>query len=688
MKQLSHRAIIFALIIVVLSLAFSCGKEQPFLKHSESSCEKIALLTKSDLYNPGIQLTNPYSLEIMQEASDSICNRLNIPNLTLVPSHVYLRFLPADSTEYKSLIQAGYELFDYPLDYYFYNDGYSYHEDDLQDDQMTWQYTCIDIGESIPNVYYEVLDSCLIPVDRPSRGEVTLEALSDIKKQNKDQFNDCFELLLEELACEIANARDNMTTVKLDQIKTRSASNPQGYVTLQKNSISTEPLKGVTVKVWYFVKIAEAYTDANGHYYISKKYSQNPHYAVRFKNQKGFTIFDSLIDMTPANYRISGYHSNSGYNILFTTSNEEWLSAVVNNCAYDYYTMCQSDGRQAPPSNLKIATLQGSGLQGSGAPMLYHMGYQNIYQYTMTEIMHLMLDSVTSTITSAFAGIMKYFLPDIVIQSYSTYDKIASSVYHELSHASHYAMSGQNIWSYLIAETIRNSIPENNGYGDGTNNDLRQKVGELAEAWAFANQSLYGYKMGTGDNFNIDSLWFKPTILAIKQMVTDSLLTEVQILSKMTPTTYSVDDLYNKLATSFSTKKARITDCFASRGALTAQTNWHIINATGQSMSLVTEKNGITSTQIASSGDTLFFTSLPYETALFNDVYPYYYPSTIGILVNSSPVYVQYHGTIYKPMTRPFFDAAQWTSNTLYNNVGNTTIKHYYYTIAPTDIVP
>ncbi|MBO4455729.1 MAG: hypothetical protein J5759_04715 [Bacteroidales bacterium] len=670
--------------VAFLSLVFSCTKEHLVASDKETRQEALDLFTKGDTHNPGIQLVNPYSLEIMQEASDSLCNVLSMPHLQIEPTHVYLRFLPADSTEYNSLLQYGYELFDYPLDYLFYNDGHSYHDDDLDEDQMTWQYACIEIDTSIPQVYYEVLDTCVIPL-APFRGESSLETLASNKNNNSDIFNQQFDSMMEALACEIANSRNGMSSKKLEQIRAGLACHPQGYVWVKINNVA-RPLKGVTIKTWHFVKTSETYTDENGYYYIPKTYSQNLNYAVRFENQKGFQIYNFVIDLTPSCYRLCDSYPSMGHNITIQSNNEQWLSAVVNNITYDYYTMCQEDGRQAPPNDLKITTLTTPSYQGSGASMLHHLGYQNLSQYSTTEIMSLILDAVPSAIISTYSGIMKYLLPDIVVQNQPTYDKIVSKTYHELSHASHYASSGQNVWNILIAETLRNSCPDN-GYGDGTNNDLMQNVGELSEAWAYANQALHGDRLQLSYSPPISVLWFKPSIFAIQNMVQDTVLTEANFLSCMTPTTQSVDELYNKLVTAYPSKKALITDRFASHGALTSQTNWYVVNNTSQTVYAGFLKNGKSWGENIAPADTCFFTSIPYVTTNFNNAFPDYYPSVFGMSINGTPIYIQYNGTVYKPLNRPFFNASQWSSSTFTTTVGNTTIRNYYFTLSPSDII-
>ena len=134
-------------------------------------------------------------------------------------------------------------------------------------------------------------------------------------------------------------------------------------------------------------------------------------------------------------------------------------------------------------------------------------------------------------------------------------------------------------------------------------------------------------------------------------------------------------------------KKALITDCFASQGALTSQTNWYVVNNTGQPVFAGFMKNGKSSSQIIPPADTCLFTSLPYETSDFSNAIPDYYPTLFGMSINGTVIYLQYNGRVYKSLSRPFFNSAQWSSSTYSTQVGNTTIKKYYFTLSPSDII-
>ncbi len=88
------------LLALILSLS-SCTHD--FLSSEENSVNEEEMETKSGSTNMepvsgiivlGERMTNPYSIEIMQEAADSL---LPEGAATLAVTDLYVRFLPADS---------------------------------------------------------------------------------------------------------------------------------------------------------------------------------------------------------------------------------------------------------------------------------------------------------------------------------------------------------------------------------------------------------------------------------------------------------------------------------------------------------------------------------------------------------------------------------------------------------------
>nr|MDA3882183.1 hypothetical protein [Bacteroidales bacterium] len=157
---------ICACVVLVSSLLFqNCQKEDMAQNtHSvqqENSEGKIIL---------GKKLENPYSLENMKKAYESLQSKDQLKSVTvdeevIEPTHFYVRFLPEDSLQLHKLRSDSLELFDYPLDYAIEQEGYYYHDSSIPEDQITWQYTAVPVQYEFPNVKYEIIEPCFIPDD-------------------------------------------------------------------------------------------------------------------------------------------------------------------------------------------------------------------------------------------------------------------------------------------------------------------------------------------------------------------------------------------------------------------------------------------------------------------------------------------------------------------------------------------
>lgn len=633
----------------------------------------------------GRKLNNPYQLRNMQLACDSICKLRNLPTIVLVPTDLYVRFLPTDSTEFNALQALGTELFNFPLDYEILGDATEYRDSSLLESQMTWQYTTIPIGITLPDVEHEVLDTCYIP-----QLESTLEPLSQgAVMQSILPSNNSFESDLELLACEIANPGYELTEngFVMGNVINSFSSYPSGSVRVKKSSSVSEPVKKVKVKVWYFVKTSSAYTNDNGVYCITTSYNKNPHYSVVFDNQIGFDVRGSIISLSTDSKNF-GRQSKAGYNMVFNLTDDKWYAAVLNNCVYDYFKKCQIDQRKAPPSDLRIVGLNNGGSQGSGAPMCKHIGNLSGL-FSANEIISLLCQVPSPTLTSLVLGVMKYLLPDIVIETDSNdYDTIAQSVYHEMSHASHFAMAGTTQWLKIMAGTARYSIPVNRMYGDGLDNDAIQDFLELGESWAFANERVFL----NDPELNKDEswFWFDPAVTAIYNIIDKSILTEKQFLSCMPAIVSSIDDLYLRLRNTYSSKAHKIGYLFSSEESLRYQSHWILHNESSQTVSVVVRSVGFERTEIVAANDSLLLTAIPDSTSNCGSLYSFYSafrPDRVKIsLLSGETVYEENNDSIIVPLDRPFWGANEWSFTTIHRAPGNGDTYKFTFSLTDSDL--
>lgn len=122
----------------------------------------------------GQQKNNPFSVQNMKIALDSLrayakddddgSMRLkSLSEIEVKPTDLYVRFLPLDSNQYKTLMgDTTLTLFDFPLDYEIKQNGDFYHDSTITT-PYTWQYTTVKPGFTPPTgIKYEVLSELFI----------------------------------------------------------------------------------------------------------------------------------------------------------------------------------------------------------------------------------------------------------------------------------------------------------------------------------------------------------------------------------------------------------------------------------------------------------------------------------------------------------------------------------------------
>ncbi|MBO5420023.1 MAG: hypothetical protein J6A22_08070 [Bacteroidales bacterium] len=516
-----------ALVIV------SCGKESAPYERSVNyeygrnlSHEKIVL---------GERLENPYKTENMRRALSSLYPT-KAEHAVIQTTDLYVRFLPADQSEYELLDSLGLEMVDHPLDYSIAVEGDWYHDPDISEDSMTWQYAVVPKDFVFPDVRYEVIDECFMSENSPATRSV--EGID-------------WELVERQAYTLTGNAGmlcDN-TTTKSDK------ATPSGRITIvDKDANGGKPfgVAGVCVSCNSFIKFDKTYTDRDGYYTMNKQYSSNPRYRLIFENSKGFSIGFNLI-LLPASISTLGEASPLGVTMTVTEESEDKLfrRCVVNNAAYDYYTRCGKEDMDItpPPSDLRLWIFRG--LEASSAVMLHHG--------TVLE------NEFLKKYLGDFAPLIYYFLPDITIGTADkrTYQSIYSAVCHELAHASHFMKTGTAYWDKYIFYIIKAFVLSGGlAYGDGTG----EYAGycDVGESWAYYMEGKmfkerYG---GSTPNFGT-SFWFYPQIL---RYLDERGIVCSDIFSVLNGAVTDRQSLKTALLAVFPNKKAIINQAFSRYG--------------------------------------------------------------------------------------------------------------------------
>ena len=480
----------------------------------------------------GERLENPYKTENITKALQSLyptkADRIDVKTTDL-----YVRFLPADEQEYEELIGLGLHLTDYPLDYDIVVDGDWYHDPEIADGEVTWQYAVVSPDFEFPDIRHEIIDECYI---------------SDNDAGTRADGIDWDEV--EREAFRLTGNEDMLYSVETKAGK-KSKTVPSGRITIVDDKVNGgRPIgvAGVRVSCNTFVKFDDAYTDENGYYKMSKKFSADLKYKLVFKNQKGFAIGVNLV-LVPASVSTLGKSDPEGVNMTVTEASEDKLfkRCVVNNAVYDYMKKCEDSDMDItlPPSDLRIWLFHS--LRVSSAAMLHHGA---------------VVDSdLFRRFIGEFAPLVKFLLPDLTIgtKGEETYADLYSSTCHELAHASHFAEVGREYWEEYIRYVIESFISSGGvTYGDGYGENAGYC--EVGEMWAYYLESKM-YKKRYGGNFPTfgNSYWFKPQIL---RYLDERGMSCSDIFSVLDEDVDSKEDFEKALITAFPTRKTIITQAF------------------------------------------------------------------------------------------------------------------------------
>ena len=515
--------------IVLMALAImSCTKEYGSI---DSSLDyEYGRGITHDRIVLGKRLENPYKTENITKALASLYPT-KAERGEVEPTDLYVRFLPKDDTQCQTLKDMGVQLIDHPLDYDIVVEGDWYHDPEVPEGDVTWQYAVVPFGFSFPDIPYQVIHKCFIAENDPSTKSdgidwEAVERQSYILTGNEDRLT------------------SNPTT-KAAKVT------PSGRITIVDDAANGgKPfgVAGVRVSCNSFVKFAHTYTDRDGYYQMPSSFSSNLRYRLVFDNEKGFSIGFNLI-LVPASVSTLGKTGPEGVSVTVTSQSEEKLfrRCVVNNAAYEYITRCSADdmGISAPPKDLRIWLFHS--LKASSAVMTHHGSVLS------TDLLNSFLGS--------YASLIKYFLPDITIglKQTDTYSSIYSEVCHELSHASHFSKVGTEYWNKYISYIVKSYL-ETGGmtYGDGTSDGAGYC--EVGECWAYYLESMM-YKERYGGSIPAfgTGYWFYPQIF---RYLDERGLTRSDIFSVLGPSIISRDDLRLALIGTFPEKRSIIEQVF------------------------------------------------------------------------------------------------------------------------------
>ena len=515
-------------MIVLLLLAGACRKEGagpeplPVSDPREEVSHGMIVL--------GEKLEDPYAVAHVTKALEALYPT-RASRIDVTPTDLYVRFLPADAAQYESLVASGLVLMDHPLDYRIIRDGDYYHDPELAETEITWQYAVVPKDFSFPEgIRKEILDHCYIPENDPAT--------------RSDDGVD-WEAVIRESYRLTGNAD------RLLPLTRAEAGSPKGRITVvdeEANGGKPFGVAGVRVLCNSFVKFSAAYTDRDGYYEIGTRYSSDVRYRLMFKNAEGFSIGLNLI-LVPASTSALGKGAPEGIDVEVTAESDRKLycRCVVNNAVVDYLSRCGEDDLDIslPPSGLRIWILQQ--FDASSSVMLHHGAFIE--------------DGLVARFLGEYAPLVKTFLPDITLgvkdaQGYAT---LYGGTCHELAHASHYAKVGNSYWNHYI-QYILTSYVSSGGQPYGTGTEADAGYCEVGEMWGYFMQNkLFHDRYGGAMPESGTTWWFHPQIL---RYLNDRGLSVSQLFKAHAGDVTDREKLRARLTALYGDKKAIIDQIF------------------------------------------------------------------------------------------------------------------------------
>lgn len=478
----------------------------------------------------GDKLQDPYTVENMTKALAEVYPT-KADRVVVSATHLYVRFLPESSDEYDRLEELGVQMLDHPVDYEILKEGDYYHDPSIEEGSITWQYAVVDKDFAFPKgIRHEILDECHIADNAGTKADGI----------DWDE--------VERAAYRLTGNGDMILESKGKDGKVSGT--PQGTIKIIDDFFGSEPegVRGVRVSCNSFVKFANAYTDENGAYAMTRNFSSKVRYRLVFKNSKGFAIGVNLL-LVPASVSSLGSDSPTGKDMLVTKDSEDKLfcRSVVNNAAYDYYDSCdEEEGKiKLPPSNLRIWIFQHLAL--SSAVMLQQGAIVD--------------DSKLADLLGEYTSLIKMFLPDVNLglRKVKDYSKMYAETLHELSHASHFMQVGTSYWNNYIDYVVTSFITSGFvTYGVGT--EKNHGYCQIGEMWAYFNEMELVRRRYDDEYLNGTSFWFSPQIFLY---MCDRGLDRPKIFNALTSDITDIETLQKKLVSLYPENKSLINQAFA-----------------------------------------------------------------------------------------------------------------------------
>ena len=270
-----------------------------------------------------------------------------------------------------------------------------------------------------------------------------------------------------------------------------------------------EPVRGMQVWSLFLGIPIYTYSNGNGDYTVPWRYSigtimgtkaKNPRVNVKPFDTHGTwarTVYTLIAQFIVGSVHIEGWvtpcQMKDGKDFYFGGHTQVRYWSQILNAYYFHDEYCQNEGISKAPwsmvcyaqwanTNGRVDYLGNPRFGDASAPMLGHIpssGTSLIGQYFLG-----VLNGTSITNYPNLFNVVTGLLPDMTISVPQAAEpthynaRLAQTVMHELSHASHYQRVGNTWWLNFITATVKVSPVPGNPYGDPTG------YIDVAESWA------------------------------------------------------------------------------------------------------------------------------------------------------------------------------------------------------------
>lgn len=295
-----------------------------------SSCEKKETATPEvstinlTPHQIGPDQVNPYEVSNMQAAYNVVSGEFGLPSTSLSPNSAFIEVQLQDEDD-EELLADDFSIitFDYPphRDIVVEGDYSDWNPYNVCDTCVTPKYVTVDLNHSLPTgLALDTLDMVYFPDEDPSWSSLLSEsALED------------FYYRMEEEAYNLAGVDFGEQSSGKTSLFNRWT--PDGNIKYYDDQIvipANVPLEGMRVVVNKGIKTSRVYTDSNGDFTMSKKFSGKVRYKMQFKGDH-FVLRNKV----GKNQVVSTLKKGSWIKVI--TDQNELYRAITYRAVYHYY---------------------------------------------------------------------------------------------------------------------------------------------------------------------------------------------------------------------------------------------------------------------------------------------------------------------------------------------------------------